>query len=293
MNNALTRAYEVLSHEMLAWFDLTVKSLPNLVMAILVAICFWMLSSFAHRMSRNLMQKANVNQMLNSLISRTVRTLVLGLGFFLMLGVLDLQKTVTSLLAGAGVIGLVLGLAFQDFMSNFFASILISVRRPFVEGDIIQTNDFMGTVEHVNLRNTVMRNFDGQQILVPNKLVIEKVLQNFSRYGVRRVTITVGVSYTDDLTLAAQTAIQAAQALPGVLKEPAVTAQYSQLAASSVNIDIRFWIHYPKTNFFEIQSQAILAIHRAFGEKGIVIPYPITTLEWRGGMPSSPLPTRP
>lgn len=279
MNETLNRAYELLKKELIGWFDVAVTMIPSILLACVFAVVFWLLSRAVKNVVDRLVSHTSVNKTMRSLLTRTITIFVLAIGMFLILGVLGLQKTVTSLLAGAGVIGLVLGLAFQDFMSNFFASILISVRRPFDEGDVILTNDHMGTVVNVNLRNTVIKNFEGQQILVPNRLVVEKVLQNYTRYGTRRVTIPVGVAYETDLKVAAKTAIDSLSSLEEVLETPAPVVQFEKFADSSINFNLRFWIKYPGVDFNDIQSKAVMAVKAAFEENKIVIPFPTQTVD--------------
>jgi len=278
MNEALSRAYSLLKEELTKWFDIAVVSLPSLVLALILFSVFLLLARTLRGIADRVLLRTEINRTMRSLLAKALTIFVLAVGLFLVLGILGLQKTVASLLAGAGVLGLVVGLAFQDFMSNFFASILISVRKPFDEGDIIKSGDHMGTVINVNLRNTVMKNFEGQQILIPNRLVVEKILENFTRYGSRRVTIAVGVAYESDLRDVATTAVQALDRLPFVLKEPAVVAQYDEFANSSIILKVRFWIAYPGANFFDAQSDAIIAIQESFARAKIDIPFPITTL---------------
>lgn len=280
MSEWIENGYALLIKELNSWFEGFVRALPNLAVALLVGIFFVILARIVTRLTEKVCDRFVDSRPIVSLVSRTVHSLMLLLGLFVVLGVLDLEKTVTSLLAGAGVLGLVIGIAFQDFMSNFFAGILISFRRPFVDGDIVESNDMMGAVETINLRNTVVRNFDGQQVLIPNKLVIENVLVNYSRYGKRRINISVGVSYATDLAKAAKLALQAVGEQEGVLSEPRPEVHYEEFGASSINFVLRFWIEYPETNFFRAQSKAIEGIKKTFDANNITIPFPIRTLDF-------------
>ena len=276
MNDVVARAYKLLTHEMTSWFDLIVTSLPNVFLAMVVVILSFIFSNFIQRVAQTLIAKTHINQMIGSLLLRTVKTTVIIVGFFMVMGILNLQKTVTSLLAGAGVIGLVLGLAFQDFMSNFFASIMIGVRKPFVHGDIIESGETMGTVVDLNLRNTVIRNFDGQQVLVPNKEVIQRSLRNYTRYGTRRISLHISVAYGSDLLLAANCAVAALKSVPEVLAEPPPVVHFSDISWGNVNFDVRLWIAYPNSNYFEVRSAALLAILHAFNEGKVAVAIPLT-----------------
>ncbi|MEZ4750853.1 MAG: mechanosensitive ion channel family protein [Bdellovibrionota bacterium] len=280
MTKWINDGYELLKQEMIEWFEGLVKALPNLVVAVLLTIVFWFAAGLASRMLEKAFRRFVDSETLVSLLSRTVKFILLCIGLFFVLGVLNLEKTVASLLAGAGVLGLVVGIAFQDFMSNFFAGIMISFRRPFVVGDIIESNSHMGTVKNVNLRNTVVLNFDGQQVLIPNKIVIENPLLNYSRYNKRRINLSVGVSYATDLEQAAEIAKTAVATLTGVLSDPKPEVHYQEFGDSSINFILRFWIAYPDTNFFRVQSDAVVAVKKAFDKNEITIPFPIRTLDF-------------
>src|SRR4029079_7943822 len=103
---------------------------------------------------------------------------LLTAGLFISLGILGLQKTVASLLAGAGILGLALGFAFQDIAANFMAGIFLSIEHPFRAGHLIESKDILGVVRRVHLRWTEIRSPEGQVILVPNKQVFENPITN-------------------------------------------------------------------------------------------------------------------
>jgi len=111
------------------------------------------------------------------------------------LSILKLNTAVTSILAGAGIIGLALAFAFQDIAANFISGIFISFRRPLRVGDIVKVKDYMGKVEEINLRDTILRTFQGQTVIIPNKEVFQNPIENFSRLGKRRIDLWIGVSY--------------------------------------------------------------------------------------------------
>ena len=117
----------------------------------------------------------------------------------LYLSILQLDKAVTSILAGAGIIGLALAFAFQDIAANFISGIFISFRKPIKLGDVVKINDYMGKVEQINLRDTIILTFQGQMVIIPNKDVFQSPIENYSLLGRRRLDLVVGVSYGDDL----------------------------------------------------------------------------------------------
>ena len=203
-------------------------------------------------------------------------------GLFVALGILELDKTVTSLIAGAGILTLVAGLAFQDLAANFIAGILLQLRHPFRRGQLVKTNDFYGTVEHINLRATVIRTLTGQLVFVPNKDVFQSPLQNFSSEGRRRVDVPVGIWYGDDLARAERIAIAAVEEVPGRDPSRPVELFYEGFGDSSIDFMVRFWIPFDnrEPDYLAARSEAVKRIKSAFDAQGVTIPFPIRTLDF-------------
>ena len=159
--------------------------------------------------------------------------------------------------------------------------VLMAFRRPLQEGDIVETNDFSGVVQDVNLRTTVVRTFDGKDVLIPNKSVFQNPLVNYSRTPDLRVDLSCGVAYGDDLEKAERVAVAAVEGV--MARDPArpVELFYEAFGDSSINFTVRFWIAYRRqTDYLGARSEAVKRIKRAFDENGITIPFPIRTLDF-------------
>ncbi len=263
------------------WLEVFVTMLPNMVVAIIVLSIFFTIATVIRRITSKVVKKATDNLALQSLFSKIVYAVIVGIGIFVVLGILKLDKTVTSLLAGVGVIGLALGFAFQDIASNFVSGIILAFRTPFQVGEIIEVKGYMGKVSRANLRVTVIENFDGQEIYIPNKEVLQTAIKNYSATGLRRINLTIGVSYADDLKIAQEKAVEAIKDLNGVMVDKGIDLFYTDFGDSSVNFSIKFWIKYPdEPGFLTVRSEAIKAIKRSFDENDITIPFPIRTLDF-------------
>jgi small conductance mechanosensitive channel len=131
--------------------------------------------------------------------------------------VLGLNKALSSILAGIGVIGLAFGFAFQDIAANFLSGIILAFREPFKRGDIIETKDVMGTVTKTNLRDTVIETFQGAKVYIPNKDFLQHSFYNYSALEKRRIDLVVGVSYADDLEKVEDVVLSAIKNLEGVI----------------------------------------------------------------------------
>ncbi len=279
-------AYDIVIGKVEDWVQTFFEMLPNFVVALFVLILFYVLGKVARKVINNLLSKVTANRTITSLLETIIGISILGIGVFIALSVLQLDGAVTSLLAGAGIIGLALGFAFQDIASNFISGVILSIRHPFGIGDIIETNEFYGTVIKLNLRNTIIKTVTGQIVYIPNKRVFENPLQNYTLTGLRRIDLACGISYGDDLENVRKVTTSAVNMVENVLSEKGIEFYYDEFGNSSINFKIRFWVKF-RTNpdFWEARSEAIMAIKKAFDENDIMIPFPIRTLDFgiRGG----------
>lgn len=263
------------------WLDAAILMLPNLLAAVLIVVLAWIAGRIAANLTARVLARATHYVEVNRFITRLVFIAVLSAGTFIALGVLQLDKTVTSLIAGAGILTLVVGLAFQDLASNFIAGLLLQLRQPFRTGALIRSNDYYGTVEHINLRATVIRTLTGQRVYIPNKDVFNQPIENFNAYGHRRVDVPVGISYGDDLERARAIAIAAVEGVPGREPERPVELFYEGFGDSSINFMVRFWIPFEKEpDYLAARSEAVQRIKKSFDEQGVTIPFPIRTLDF-------------
>ena len=282
----LDQTWDLLGRKLSTWGRAFILALPNFLLAVLTVIVFWLLARAIRSVVMRLLRRVSNSQQVTYLLSQVVYIAVVTAGAFIALGILGLQKTVASLLAGAGIIGLALGFAFQDIAANLMAGIYLSVRRPFRRGHLVKTQDFFGIVQEVNLRWTELITQQGQLVLIPNKQVFENPIVNYTARGNRRVDLTVGVSYGDDLERARRVAIEAVSAMTSRVPDREVELFYEELAESSIDFTIRFWIPFSKQkDYLEARSEAIIRIKKAFDANGITIPFPIRTLDFgaKGG----------
>lgn len=284
------QAWALLARKLSGWGKEFVLALPNFLLAVLLVVLFWLIARGARNVVRRLLRRVSHSEQVTYLLSQVVYIAVLTAGTFIALGILGLQKTVASLLAGAGIVGLALGFAFQEIATNLMAGIFLSVRRPFRPGHLIKAQDQFGTVQEINLRWTQILTQQGQLVLIPNKLVFENPIVNYTIRGTRRVDIDVGISYGDDLEKAKRVAIEAVSAVPSRLPDREVELFYEELAESSIDFTVRFWIPFEtQKDYLSARSDAIIRIKQAFDANGITIPFPIRTLDFAGDVTSLPL----
>ena len=282
----LEEGYKIITDKLQEWLNTAIEMLPNLAAAVLVLILFYFIASLIKKYAGKLMHRITNNKTIISLAQTILGVAIVGAGLFIALGILNLDGTVTSLLAGAGIIGLALGFAFQDIAANFISGILLSVRHPFGINDIIETNDYYGTVQKLNLRNTIIKTPQGQVVYIPNKEVYENPFTNFTKNRERRIDLQCGVSYGDDLEKARKVTIEAIEGLENINKDKGIEFFYEEFGGSSINYVVRFWVDFSNNpDFWSPRSEAIMAIKKAYDENDIMIPFPIRTLDFgiRGG----------
>jgi small-conductance mechanosensitive channel len=268
------------------WIKQLVLMLPNLLIAVLVLVITIFVARFIQKTTDRFLPRFSHSVALNNLVSSLVYMTVMLIGLFFVLNILRLDKTVTSLLAGVGIIGLALGFAFQDIAANFISGVIIAVRKPFGVGDVIESNDYFGTIERINMRTIDIRRVTGELVKVPNRKVFENVMVIFTHYGIRRVDIKVGISYGEDLEKVQKVVKEAMTGITGMVENKEVEVVYDEFGDSSINFQVRFWISYKRQfNYVNARSEAIVKIKKAFDANNIVIPFPIRTLDFaiKGG----------
>lgn len=284
---SLNNAYSIVLEKLNGWMEVLISMLPNIAIAILVFGAFILLSRLAGR----LFLKASVNfisnEALRSLAKKVVVFVVMSLGFFIALNFLHLQQTVTSFLAGAGIIGLALGFAFQDSAANFISGLFMAFRKPFQVDDIVESQGTMGVVKQIDFRTTTLTTFQGQDVIIPNRKIFEDNITNYVKNGERRIDLEVGVSYGDDLDKVETVAKKAVAGIDGVDSDR-VTLFYTEFGGSSINFVLQMWIEYPgQPTYLQVRSSAIKNLKVAFDNESISIPFPIRTLDFgiKGGQP--------
>lgn len=276
-----SKIISLLYTELTGWARYGVRLIPRLALALVILIVAIIVARWISRWVRAVLNRVSRNQSLASLTGSVVRVIVVAVGVFMALGILGLEKTVTSLLAGAGVIALAVGFAFQDLTANFISGTMIALARPIQVGDTIETNGFTGKVLYVRIRSVVLDNGQGQTVEIPSKDVFQKPIINHSKNGLRRIEIISGVSYIDDLVKAKRVAQEAVRALPFIVKGQSVDLHYRAFGDNNIQFMLWFWVDPLKTNPAAAQSEAMMAIHNAFNRNQILMVFAGHTFDLR------------
>ncbi|WP_334062435.1 mechanosensitive ion channel family protein [Alteromonas genovensis] len=273
--------YKLLTGKLETWMESAITILPNIVVALFIAIAFGFIARIVGNVAGTVMRRTFESRQIAGLLTSIVKSLVLIAGIFIALDFVGLKGTVTSLLAGAGIIGLAIGFAFQDMTENFIAGIAMGIRKPFEIGDVIKAEGVFGNVKSINLRNTLVETFYGQLEVIPNKILFRNILTNYSTLGKRRIEVPVGISYADDIEKAGKVIVEAMKDKEYVIIKDETAVYAESFGDSSINLVLWFWISYPgEHGFMGVRHDAVCTVKTVLEENDILIPFPIRTLDF-------------
>ncbi len=279
-------AIQIVTEKIGGWIDQIISMLPNFVIAVLIVIIFYLFSRLITKVLKSTLSKFTRNLAVIKLISSFTRIGIMTAALFIALGILELEKTVTSLLAGVGIAGLAIGFAFKDAIANFLSGIYITFKSTVNIGDIVAFGEHMGTVSSIGLRAVKIDTFQGQEVVIPNRLIFEDIYKHYTINGIRRIDLNVGVSYGDDLQKVEEITLNAIKKIDYLLKSKPIDLYFLEFGDSSINFVVRYWVNFNKqTDYLKALSDGVKNIKSAYDANDITIPFPIRTLDFgiKGG----------
>jgi len=183
--------------------------------------------------------------------------------------------TPASLVSALGVGGIAIGFAFKDIFQNFLAGILLLFTEPFKIADQIKYKDFEGTVESIQMRATTIKTYDGRRVVIPNAELFTNAVTVNTAYDKRRLQYDVGIGYGDDIAQARKLMLEAVSEVEGIMQDPAPEALVMELADSTVNIRVRWWVNPPhQADVLDAQDKVLESIKNKLTDNGIDMPFP-------------------
>ena len=217
-------------------------------------------------------RRADADRVVVRVVERLFVYIAVVVGLVYALGALRVQ--VGPLLGALGIGGIAVAFAMQDTLQNLVAGVILQARRPFRRGDQVQIDRYEGVVEDVDLRNVSLVTFDGLNVFVPNKTVLENPIVNYTRTPTRRTQVEVGVAYGTDLARAQAVLTEAAAGTRGIEASPPPAAWIREFGESSVTFVLLFWHSVASASVWEARSDVATAVHAALCNEGIEIPCP-------------------
>jgi small conductance mechanosensitive channel len=244
--------------------------LLNLLAAILIFFVGRWLAGVASRFAQKALQRSQTSP---ALIKFFGNLIYWGLFFAAIIAALErLGVQTTTFVAVVGAAGLAIGLALQGALANFASGVMILIFKPYKLGDLVEINGAFGTVDEIQIFNTILLTPENKTVIIPNGLATSDNIVNYSKQGKIRVDMVFGIGYGDDLLQAKALLSEIIISDPRVLPEPAPTVAVSELADSSVNFVVRPFVK--TADYWGVYFATHEQVKLRFDAAGISIPYP-------------------
>lgn len=257
----------------------TINLLPSLLGALLIVGATWIIARGVRRLGLLWAEQTEGDRSTEILIGRLCYGAVWVLGSIVTLGILGLDFA--TLLGALGLTSVAIGFSLKDVLSNYMSGVILLAARPFRISDQVVIGDYEGTVVQIQLRATTMRTYDGRLVYIPNQQVFQSSVINNTAAPIRRTDVIVGIDYNADLNTARQAILEAVIQVQGIEPEPTPLVLVQELAASTVNLKVRFWVDSRQQSFLQVTSDAAQAIKEQLQATHIEMPTEIYTLTFR------------
>ncbi len=259
-------------------FDSLARAVPRLALALIVLVIGYGLARLLRWGLGKLLARRHTPSFA-TVMSKLAGWLVLFVVVLSAVTIVFPSVKPVDLLAGLGFFSLAVGFAFQDILENVLSGVLLLFRQPFRSGDQIEVQGQAGTVQAITIRETRIKTYDGQLILIPNRDVYKSVIRVQTHYDQRRIAFVAGIAYENDAREACEVVVAALSQLDGVSSEPAPEALVQSLGVSTVDIEARFWTAPRQHDARLVQHAAISAVKSALDRAGIEMPADIVALQ--------------
>ncbi len=244
----------------------------NVIGAIAILIFGKILAGWVKSISEKIFEKSKIDKTVSKFLGNIIYGLAIT--FVVIMALSKLGVETSSVIAVLGAAGLAVGFALQNSLSNFAAGVMLLVFRPFRVGDYIEAGGSAGSVEEIHIFTTKLKTPDNKVIFVPNSKIAGDNITNYSLEENRRVDMSFGIGYSDDIDKAKKIIYKILSEDERVLKNPEPQIVVSELADSSVNFSVRPWVH--KSDYWGVYFDTIEKVKKAFDEEGVSIPFPQT-----------------
>lgn len=266
--------FNVIWNSMYGLFNSFLSRLPYIVVAVIVFVVFLIIARIVRHIITTAGQRTRLDITLAELLGRLASFVIAILGLFVAAVIIFPAFKPGDLVTGLGITSVAIGFAFKDVLQNFFAGILILWRKPFVIGDQLKFREYEGTVEEINVRSTRLKTFDGERAVIPNGDIYTNSVLVKTAYDKRRVRFVVGIGYLDDIEKGRETIRGVLTDTEGILPDPGPWIYVSELAPSSVNFTVYFWVESNQANVLKVSDKVATGIKYALDRAGIDMPYP-------------------
>ncbi len=252
--------------------ELLTNGLISLVIALVIFLIGRWIAGLTQRGLSSLLRKRSVDEVLVTFLGNIVYILILIAATVAAIDKLGIPAA--SFLTIIGAAGLAIGLALKDSLANFASGVMLVLFRPFTKGDWVDAGGVSGTVQEVRLVSTTLTTGDNKLVIVPNALMYQSTITNYSANATRRIDLVIGVGYDDDLKVAADVLAKVCHEHRGVLDEPPTKIFVTNLGDSSVDFVVRPWVK--SVDYWTVRAEILENAKVALEAAGCNIPYPQT-----------------
>lgn len=272
----LNKAWESIQSSVEDWTNHGIDMLPNFIVAVIVLLLFILFAKFLGKILAKRLPNVSKNDAVNQMLVSLTKVLIIAFGVITCLGILHLDKTVATILAGVGLVGLALSFAFQHAAHNLLSGIILATRSTINVGHYIEAGGVEGIVRRIGLRATYIENTKGQIVAVPNKLLTDEKYSDYTSLGHRRIDIEIHVNYASDMDMVKQVTLDAVEKMSQLHSDFSPEFFIHDMADFSIQCTLRIWI--PFTNhppaYLAARHEAINRILNAYKANNIDIPFP-------------------
>ena len=263
-----------------------IEASPRIVIALIVLFITWLIVRLARMIVRRVANGVNLRTNLIDVMQLLASVVIWVAGTLIALTVVFPSITPGAALSTLGLGTVAIGFAFKDTFENFLAGILILLREPFAIGDHVEVEDLEGEVEHITIRDTRIRQTDGQLVVMPNHKLFQEAVVVRTDKDIRRTTVMCGVAYGEDVDKSREVILDAVKKVDSVrddVKDVQVFAQ--AFGASSIDFEVTWWTGSRPLDIRQSRDQVVAAVKRALDDAGIEIPFPYQTLTFKEPLP--------
>jgi small-conductance mechanosensitive channel len=266
--------YRQFQRGVINYWDRVASAMPRIILGLIVMLLCILLANILYRVVKKALSIRAHDRLTVPFISRVAKWFFIAGAIMFTFNLMGFTGVASGLLAGAGISAFIVGFALKDIGENFLAGFILVFNRNFHIGDVIKIDSYTGKVVSINLRYTQLQTFEGNDVFVPNSIIINDTLVNVTANGLTRRDFTIGIDYGDYLGNAYQTILENIQHIEGVIKDPGPYVTVDCFTNNNVQLRIYFWynsIEYEKSITF-LESEVKRMVKESLVNAGFQVP---------------------
>lgn len=239
--------WDSIKHTFFSFWSAIIELFPKLLLALIGFLIFYFIGVLVRRYFKRKLLKRVSNSIVATFTGAALFWVFVILGVLTAARLLGFTNVMGSILAGAGISAIIFGFAFKDILENFLSGFILAIQKPFKVGDIIEVSGFKGPVRALDLRSTQMRLSDGRDIWIPNSMIVQGVLTNYTRDGLLRHEFLLSIDMENSVDQARNIILDYIDIVDEILKTPEPNVLVDKITGNGVSLRVQFWI-FQKTS---------------------------------------------